>query len=116
MEVSLNTKIFIIGIHLIILKKQFPSFFKSINFFIAENSGHNAVPTLATPNLLTKLFSIFKERYSSIALLDEEYKIINKPNSIEKEIEKIEDASKLGSKFYPTELAELKGLASREWE
>lgn len=97
------------------LKKEFPSFFNSINTFVAENAGHNAVPILATPNLLTKLFSEFSKRYSSIAMVDEEYKIINRPISIEDELKKINDASKLGSNFYPPEIAELNGIASRYW-
>lgn len=97
------------------LKKEYPTFFSSVNTFSADNAGHNAVPILATPNLLAKLFSEFKVRYSSIVLVDDEYKIINEPNTIEEEIRKIENASKLGNKFYPPELAELNGLASRYW-
>lgn len=97
------------------LKKEFPTFFGSIHTFVAENAGHNAVPILATPNLLTKLFSEFNERYSGIALVDNDYKIINKPNSIEDEINKIENASKIGDNFYPPEIADLNGLASRYW-
>lgn len=98
-----------------VLKKKFPTFFSLINTFVAENAGHNAVPILATPNLLTKLFSEFNGRYSEIASVDNDYKIINKPKSIEDEIKKIENASKINDNFYPPEIADLNGLASRYW-
>lgn len=97
------------------LTQEFPIFFNSINTFIAEDAGHNAVPILATPNLLTKLFSEFNGRYSQIALVDNDYKIINKPKSIEDEMSKLEKASSIGNNFYPPEIAELNGLASRYW-
>jgi hypothetical protein len=95
------------------LKCAFPIFFNSINTFVADNSGHTAVPIVATPYLLTKLFSGFNSRYSEIALVDDEYKLIHKPTSIKNEITKIEIASKIGNYFYPSEIAELNGLASR---
>lgn len=98
-----------------ILKEEFPTFFNSIHTFVAEDAGHNAVPILATPNLLTKLFSEFNGRYSQIALVDNDYKIINKPKSVEDEISKIENASKIGDNFYPPEIADLNGLASQYW-
>lgn len=97
------------------LKEEFPRFFDSINTFVAENSGHNAVPILATPNMLTSLFSEFNKRFSEVAAVDDEYKILKTPISINEEVKKIKSASKLGSTFYPPELAELNGIASRYW-
>lgn len=97
------------------LNKEFPAFFNAIHTFIAENAGHNAVPILSTPNLLTGLFSEFNGRYSQIAMVDNDYKIINIPKSVEEEIKKIENASKIGDNFYPPEIADLNGLASRYW-
>lgn len=95
------------------LKKKFPNFFTSISYFIADNSDHNAVPIIANPYLLTKLFSTYKERFSEIVVVDEEYKIVELPRSIEVEMTKIQNASKLGTTFYPPEIADLNGLASR---
>lgn len=95
------------------LKSEFPMFFNSISVFVADNSGHTAVPIVATPYLLTRLFSEFNGRYSEIALVDDEYKLISKPTSIKGEITKIEIASKIDNFFYPPEIADLNGLASR---
>lgn len=97
------------------LKKEFPVFFSSIHTFVAAHAGHNAVPILATPNLLTKLFSEFNQRYSGIAPVDHDYKITSRPHSITEEITKIESASRLGNHFYPPEIAEINGMASRYW-
>ncbi len=97
------------------LEKEFPAFFNSIHTFVAKSAGHNAVPILATPNLLTKLFSEFSKRYTDIASVDDNYMIIDKPSSIEDEIYKIETASKIVGNFYPPEIADLNGLASRYW-
>lgn len=95
------------------LKIQYPDFFNAIHSFIADNSGHNAVPIVANPYFLTKLFSSFNARYTSIAKVDENYQLINQPISLKDELEEIEKASKLGKYFYAPEIAELNGLASR---
>lgn len=95
------------------LKSEFPLFFSTINTFVAENSGHTAVPIVANPYLLTKLFSKFNSRYSEIALVNEEYKLITTPKSVKDEINKIEIASRIGNYFYPPEIADLNGMASR---
>lgn len=97
------------------LKQEFPLFFDSIHTFVAENSVHNAVPIVATPYLLTKLFSEFNGRYVKIAAVDNNYKLINQPKSVSDELNKIENASKIANYFYPPEIAELNGLASRYW-
>lgn len=95
------------------LKSEFPNFFNTINTFIADNSGHTAVPIVANPYLLTRLFSKFKSRYSNIAVVNDEYKLISKPTSKKDELEKINAASKLGNYFYPPEFPDLNGIASR---
>ena len=97
------------------LKFEFPIFFNTINTFVVDNSGHTAVPIVANPYLLTKLFSRFNSRYSEIALVNGEYKLINKPTSNKDEIAKINIASKIGNYFYPPEIADLNGIASRYW-
>jgi predicted alpha/beta superfamily hydrolase len=97
------------------LKLEFPQFFRSINTYMAENTGHNAVPIVATPHFLTKLFSEFNGRFSEIALVDQDYKLLHKPGSIQEEIRKIENGSKIVNCFYPPEIAEFNGLASRYW-
>ncbi len=97
------------------LKTQFPSFFNSINTFEADYSGHNAVPIVATPSLLSKVFENFSDRYSKIAPVDMEYKLINVPESEIKEMNKILNASKIGEHFYPPEIPDINGIASRYW-
>ncbi len=97
------------------LQTEFPQFFNTIHTFIADNSGHTAVPIVANPYLLTNIFSSFNDRYSDIAKVDEEYKIITRPSSVQEEMSNIELASKIGDYFYPPEIAEINGIASRYW-
>lgn len=95
------------------LKSKYPSFFKSINVFEADYSAHNATPIVSTPYLLTKVFEKFSSRYSKIAEVNEEYKLINKPKSVEIELTKIKAASKIGEYLYFPEIADINGIASR---
>lgn len=95
------------------LKSKYHSFFESIHIFEANYSAHNAVPIVSTPYLLTKIFENFSSRYSKIAEVNDEYKLINNPTSIEDELAKINVASTLGKYSYGPELAELNGIASR---
>ena len=95
------------------LKTKFPAFFNSINTFEADYSAHNAVPIVATPSLLTKIFEKFSGRYSEIAKVNGEYKLISIPESISRETDKILEASKIGNYFYPPEIADINGIASR---
>ena len=97
------------------LKEKYPNFFNTINTFEADNSAHNAVPLVSTPLLLTNIFKNFKGRYSHIAKVDEDYKLISKPEPPEKEIEKIKLASKIETSTYPSEIPEINGIASRYW-
>lgn len=97
------------------LKEKYPKFFNSINKFEANNSAHNAVPIASVPHFLTKIFEKFSFRYSSIAKVNDEYKVENVPDSPEMEMNKILIKSKLGQHFYPPELAEINGIASRYW-
>ncbi len=96
-----------------LLKEKYPDFFNSINVFEANYSAHNAVPIVSTPMLLTKIFEKFSSRYSEIAKVNDEYKLIMKPVSVKAELAKIEVASKIGDYFYPPEIADLNGIASR---
>ncbi len=95
------------------LKSAYPEFFKSVQVFEADNSAHNAVPIVATPYLLTNIFKDFTSRYLKIAEVNEEYKLVNIPTSVEDEIRKIETASKIGNYHYCPEIPDLNGLASR---
>jgi hypothetical protein len=97
------------------LKEKYPDFFNSINIFEADFSAHNAVPIVSTPTLLTRIFKIFKDRYSDIAKVDVEYKLINIPETSEKEMKKVILASKIGTILYPPEIAEINGIASKYW-
>ncbi len=97
------------------LQEEFPEFFSKINIFIADDASHNAVPIVATPYLLNKIFSAFNDRFSSIAKVDQEYKLISEPGTISEEMQKLLAASYLGGHYYAPEIAELNGLASRYW-
>ncbi len=97
------------------LKVQFPSFFESIYTFEAGYSTHNAVPIVAVPTLLTKVFEDYRNRFFEIAQVDMEYKLINKPGSISEELNKIRVASKIGNYDYPPEISDINGIASRYW-
>lgn len=97
------------------LKEKYPDFFNSINVFEANYSAHNAVPIVSTPTLITRIFESFSDRYSNIAKVNDEYKLISVPETPEKEVEKIILASKIGASFYPPEIAEINGIASRYW-
>jgi len=97
------------------LKEKYLIFFNSINVFEADYSTHNAVPIVAIPTLLTKVFEDYRNRYFEIAEVDMEYKLINKPGSIPEELNKIEIASKIGNYDYPPEISDINGIASRYW-
>lgn len=97
------------------LKLEFPSFFTSISTFEANYSSHSTVPIVATPTFLTRIFNEFSSRYVEIAPVDMEYKLINEPESIEIEIQNIMQASKIGNYFYPPEIPDINGIASRYW-
>lgn len=95
------------------LKARYPSFFESIQVFESDQSAHTAVPIVANPYFLTKLFAPFSSRYSTIAQVDDEYKLINKPQSMSIEMDLIRRASKIGIYDYGPEIPDLNGLASR---
>ena len=97
------------------LKIQFPSFYNSINTFEANYSAHNAVPIAAIPTLLTKVFQDYRSRYFEIAKVNMEYKLVKKPDSISEELNKIETASVIGNYYYPPEISDINGIASRYW-
>ena len=97
------------------LEKEYPAFFDSIHVFKADYSTHNAVPIAATPTLLSQLFEPFSSRYTNIAFVNENYNLAEIPESPEKEIAKVKAASLIGNSFYPPEIADLNGLASRYW-
>jgi predicted alpha/beta superfamily hydrolase len=97
------------------LKEKYPDFFNTISVFEANYSAHNAVPIVSTPTLITRIFESFSDRYSDIAKVNDEYKLVNIPETPEKEVGKIILASKIGISFYPPEIAELNGIASRYW-
>lgn len=95
------------------LKTKFPSFFNQVNTFEAEYSRHTAVPIVATPSFLAQLFEPFSSRYSNIAKVDDEYKLITTPTSVEDEVHTLNAASTIG--LYPCcpEIPDLNGLASK---
>lgn len=97
------------------LQTQYPAVFKDMQLFIADGSTHNAVPIVAVPSLLTRVFQTFSTRTYSLAEVDLEYKLTQKPGSVTKEMELINAACRLGEHPYALEVAELNGIASRYW-
>jgi predicted alpha/beta superfamily hydrolase len=95
------------------LKATHPRFFAEVHLFEADKSNHTAVPIVATPPFLTAIFEVFSGRYAGIARVDNDYKLIDPPGTLEEEMQKVVDASRIGSSFFPPEIAELNGLASR---
>ena len=95
------------------LKSEYPTFFKSVNLFEANFSSHSGVPIVATPILLAKTFEAFSGRYASIARVDEAYKLIDIPGTADEELEKVKATSRIGDEYYPAEIPEINGLASR---
>ncbi len=98
-----------------LLKEKYPDFFSAIHVFEANASTHNAVPIVSTPMLITKVFEQFSSRYSEIAQVNMDYKLITEPETTEREIQKILTASQIGHFFYPPEIAEINGIASKYW-
>jgi len=98
-----------------LLKEKYPDFFSAIHVFEANVSTHNAVPIVSTPMLITKVFEQFSSRYSEIAQVNMDYKLITEPETTEREIQKILTASQIGHFFYPPEIAEINGIASKYW-
>lgn len=94
-------------------KEKFPEFYSSINTYEAEYAAHNAVPIISNPVFLSKLFADFSSRYSSIARVNMNYELIEKPESVSIEMNKIMEVSQIDGSFYPPELAEINGIASR---
>ena len=45
--------------------------------------------------------------------MNDEYRLVNIPEELENEVEKVILASKIGASFYPPEIAEINGMASR---
>jgi hypothetical protein len=95
------------------LKLKYPAIFNSINIFEADQSAHNAVPIVAIPSLLTKIFENFRSRYTKIAEVNDEYKLVAIPKSVKDEINKIELSSIIGNSKYCPEIPDINGLASR---
>lgn len=95
------------------LSLNYSTIFNSINIFLADQSAHNSVPIVSTPFLLTKIFTDFSSRYRKIAKVNDEYKLIEKPKSVEDEFTKIEQASMIGNSKYCPEIPDINGLASR---
>lgn len=95
------------------LKQKYPAFFSSIHIFEANQSAHNAVPIVATPLLLTKIFEDFSSRYTKIAEVNDEYKLVKSPESTQDEVNKIKLASIIGHFTYSPEIPDINGMASR---
>ena len=95
------------------IEKEIPFFINSINVYKANSSTHNSVPIVSNPIFFSELFKNFRTRYTHIAKVDNEYKLIKKPISINSEISKFNKSSILLDQSYPMELAEFNGFCSK---
>jgi hypothetical protein len=95
------------------LKVRYPAFFSQAHTFLANSSSHTAMPITAVPELLSELFNAFSRRYKTVATVDEMYKLVAQPKSVAEELAQIASLSKLGDQFYPPELSDINGIASR---
>lgn len=96
-------------------KAAHPDLFSHIKTYEANASAHNAVPIVAGPALLAELFLPFSRRFAHIATVDSVYQLIDPPKPPTEELTALAAASRLGSHFYPPEIAEINGVASRYW-
>ena len=95
------------------LKQRYPMFFSAIHTVEADYASHNAVPIVAVPSFLTQPFAGFSSRYVKLAEVDMEYRLVQMPTSVQEELVKLRQASRLGSYYYAPELPDINGLASR---
>lgn len=95
------------------VKKSHPETFEKMNLVEANASAHNAVPIIAVPSFLSHLFEPFCGRYNDVARVDRNYLLVNEPEAVEREMDKIKERSFLGASYYAPELPEINGIASR---
>jgi predicted alpha/beta superfamily hydrolase len=95
------------------MKIKYPTFFSQAHTFLANSSGHTAMPIVAIPELLNEVFAPFYHRYRPVAKVDEFYKLVTPPKSVADELAQIAENSTLGGHPYPPELPDINGIASR---
>ncbi|MDB5159005.1 MAG: hypothetical protein JWR50_3712 [Mucilaginibacter sp.] len=95
------------------MKTKYPDFFNQAHTFLANFSGHTAMPIASVPELLNEAFNNFAGRYNGIAKVDEMYKLVEHPGPVARELAEVERSSTLGDLPYPPELPEINGIASR---
>ncbi len=95
------------------MKVKYPAFFNKAHTFLVNSSGHSAMPIIAIPELLNELFNSFYARYNPVAKVDVFYKLVAPPKPVAEEMAEVYENSKLGDQFYPPELPDINGIASR---
>ena len=95
------------------VKLNYPDFFSKIHSIESDYATHNATPIVSNPQFMSELFYLFSRRFGAIAKVDLNYKLEEEPGTVEEEMEKIRTASVLGPYYYPPEIGEYFGLASR---
>ncbi len=95
------------------MKIKYPDFFNNVHTFLANFSGHTAMPVPSVPMLLNEAFNEFPNRYHGIAKVDEMYKLVDRPGPVAGVLDQIERSSTLGGQPYPPELPDINGIASR---
>jgi predicted alpha/beta superfamily hydrolase len=95
------------------MKLKYPEFFNQAHTFLANFSGHSAMPIPSVPQLLNEAFNTFADRYNKIAIVDEMYKFIGQPGPVAAELSAIAASSTLNGQPYPPELPDINGIASR---
>ncbi len=95
------------------LKMKYADFFQKMNTYEANYATHNAVPIVATPIFLNKMFFSFSTRHNHIAPVNENYEMTQTPQSVEAELAMIQQACYTDQHYITPELPEINGIASR---
>lgn len=98
------------------VKIKYPEFFSQAHTFMANFSGHTAMPIASVPVLLNEAFNDFAERYTGIAKVDKMYKLVERPGPVASVLDQIEKSSTLSGYPYPPEIPDINGIASRYLE
>ena len=98
------------------LKTKHQSVMNKLHIITSDVASHTSVPLITTPEILSKIFLPFSLRFDPIGKIDNEYKLLEKPGTINELLTEINNNSTLYDEFYPPEIAEINGIGSRFYE
>ena len=83
------------------------------HIYTYPSAGHTSLPVLANAQMLSEFYLPFSTRVDSIAKVDLNYQLVEAPMVVPDEMEKIGNAERLSGLYYPLQLNEINGVASR---